>query len=100
VWLVFHPEAVGKGSYTDTRLVSPHRLADVLAMPRTAPVKASSSAWWATPGPLQPAHVGAWAPYKPGFDPVAAFSGRAGGGGGGGSGGGEEAAAAEAREQA
>jgi hypothetical protein len=90
---VFKPGSVAQGSYTDTRLVSPHRLADVLTMRRTAAVKASSSAWWAAPGPLQPAHVGARAPYKAGFDAVVAFSGANRGAGSGG------AAAAAAAEQ-
>ena len=81
VWLVFKSDAVGKGSFFDIRLKSPHTLAEVLAMPRAAPVRASSSAWWATPGPPQPAHVGAWAPYRRGIDALALFGGGSSDGG-------------------
>jgi len=75
VWLVYHPDQVGRGGYFTTKLKSEARLGDVLAMRRTAAVRASSSAWWAAPGPLQPAWVGAGAPYKVGFNPLVAFGG-------------------------
>ncbi|KIZ02363.1 hypothetical protein MNEG_5601, partial [Monoraphidium neglectum] len=77
VWIVYARKAIGPNFFS-TRLKAPTTLQELLAMPRSAPVKASSSAWWAVPGPLQPAHVGAWAPYKPGVDPLLAL----GGGGG------------------
>lgn len=81
VWLVYRSDAVNRGSFYDTRLKSPRTLAEVLAMPRAARVRASSSAWWATPGPLQPAHVGAWAPYRRGIDALALFGGGSSDGG-------------------
>jgi hypothetical protein len=90
VWLVYRKGAVNEGSFFDTRLKAPLRLGELLAMPRSVPVRASSSAWWATPGPLQPAGGGAGRPYKRGVDSVALFGG---GGGGGGAGHGAKAAA-------
>lgn len=92
VWVVYAKDAVGRGTFFDTRLVSPHTLEEVLAMPRVAAVKASSSAWWAVPGPLQPAQFGAGRPFRAGFDPLRAFGG-GGGAAGGDAGGGEVAAA-------
>lgn len=72
--IVYRRDAVGAGGFFATRLKSPQgALQAVLAMPRAARVRASSSAWWAAPGPLQPGYVGAGRPYKDGFDATRAF---------------------------
>ena len=85
--IVYRRDVVGQGGFYQTRLKAPHTLQEVLALPRAARVKASTSAWWAAPGPLQPGYVGAARAYKDGFDAAEAFSATrlAAGGGGGGS---------------
>lgn len=77
---MYAKESIGPNYFT-TRLKAPETLEQVLALPRSARVKASSSAWWAAPGPLQPANVGAGMPYHSWYDPVASFNGGGGGGG-------------------
>ncbi len=75
VWLVYKREAIGDNWFSH-RNKAPITLDSVLAMPRSTPVARSSSAWWAIPGPLQPAQFRAWEAFVPGYDPVSAGGAR------------------------
>ena len=70
VWIIYKRDAIGPNYFT--RGTTPtYTLEQILAMPRGAPLRTSSSAWWSKPGPLQPHQHRAWECFKPGYDPVA-----------------------------
>lgn len=71
VWIVHKPESIAE-NYFKHRNQSQLSLQDVLAMPRTTPVKCSSSGWWNTPGPCQPVQYRVWNSLHASYDPTAA----------------------------
>lgn len=60
VWLRYHDHAIPASYYTKrTGFMMP--LADILDAPRPPlPIAPSMSAWWNTPGPLQPPAARTW----------------------------------------
>jgi len=74
VWVRYTKEAAAPATYRphDRTPTYTTPLSTLLTMPRTPLPYKSSSAWWNTPGPSQPATNRTWEAVAPGYDPPAA----------------------------